>query len=405
MGLKSSRNKPLNLIEVYLPFYYLLSQYNVLLIGAGAIGLLIVALLTCSRNGYVIHWHKTYKYFSLFIGYVIIRQLLTIFAGFNDSTTVLHSVMNITLSALLIVIVCNTNFDEDVLYKSWKIAGIIYVAGIIYHLIALYIIGRAVTPITILPGMARTEYSLRPLSFFQEPAAFCTAIMPLLFLALKRKKYLTATWVTLAILASTSSVGVVLSCVLWGYYILTGFEISIGRRIGIVIVLIAILIVFFNAPVFSDTISKLQAVSEGGSTWNSRVAGGFEVIASMNIFQWIFGSSMWSDTYVSMNLSKFASGSVVRYYYAADSSIFLNTFAQYLFNYGLIGFSIFVKMLMVFFKGKSTRGFIVMFIIAIFGQTYAVGGSAFCMVIIILMLYAVKESKDQRKIDSEGGVL
>ena len=119
----------------------------------------------------------------------------------------------------LVFIICSQSLDEDRLFKVWKIAGVIYALGLLIQVIQIYFLGQRIAPISIIPGYElRTEGNiaqLRPSSFFAEPASFVIAMLPLEFLSIKRKDYKWAVFTTISILLSASTVGIILSVILW----------------------------------------------------------------------------------------------------------------------------------------------------------------------------------------------
>lgn len=379
-------------IEYFLPFYPLLVQYNIGPTSLGNIGLILVALYIIVKQKYIIQIKPEYKFFVLFIVYATFRDILRMIIMANYSQTYINRIAEYVIIFLAVITACNKRFDENRLYSTWKIAGSIYILGLIFHMIQLYILGRSITPISIIPGyLLRAEETIatfRPSSFFSEPAAFVSAILPLEFLALKNKEIKWAVMVTFFALCSTSTVGIILSVVLWTCFLISSTE-TIKTKIGILVSAIIIITLFTNLNIFSTSLGKLLDVSSGGSTFESRIAVGFDIIKTQPIETLFFGTN-YGDvfSYIAQNISKFASGSSVLVYYRANG-VFLNTFSRLVFMYGWFGvFLFYLPMLKALRNSKySAKAYIIMVIVATFAQTMLLNAAYFTMIIMVISFF------------------
>ena len=89
-------------------------------------------------------------------------------------------------------------------------------AGIFYQSFQVYILGQSVSTINIFPFLQSNSenYLLgydRPHSFFLEPAAYCTWILPFLCMCMKRKEHIWMVFISISILLSTSSTGILMT--------------------------------------------------------------------------------------------------------------------------------------------------------------------------------------------------
>lgn len=109
----------------------------------------------------------------------------------NEFSAALNTVIECAVMMVATVYLADTEFDEEKLYKTWKVAGLLFAAGLVYHIVCLYLLGRGIKPISILPGyILRSEEGIaRPSSVFAEPASFVCAMLPLVFLSLKHDDY------------------------------------------------------------------------------------------------------------------------------------------------------------------------------------------------------------------------
>ena len=217
-------------------------------------------------------------------------------------------------------------------------------------------------------------------------------MMPLLFLSMKRKNLKWSALSTFLIVVSTSTVGVILSAVLWVVFILSEKK---SLRVTVLYTSFVVLFValFLYLPVFGDTLQKLEDVSAGESTWGSRVKGPFQMIAAMNWAELPFGTDVLDfKEFVFRNLDKISVQSVPYQRVMSGDDAFFNTIALIVFRYGIVGLLLYLRM----FKGKlfnrrsEFNMYAIMMIVASFGQGSISSPS---IPMIILLLYA------NRKVD------
>ena len=385
-------------IEYFLPFFHLLAPYKFGPISAGTIGLIIVAALILIENHGKFPLVKELKPYLYFLGYVIARDILRAALGSDSLQTQINRMAEYVITYLLILMVCSRDFDEEKLYKAWKCAGVIYTLGLVFHLVQIYALGyRIITPISIIPGYQLSEVAgiktTRPSSFFPEPAAFVCAMLPLEFMALRKSDIKVAVFTTLAILASTSSVGVILSIVLW---VATFLQLNLKNRTKIimVVVTIAIIYVFANLDIFGDAFKKFILVAEGGSTFGSRVTGSFEIVGAENWIEKIIGTNYNEVSgFISTHYSQFSSRSIVQLYWnSGEGNVFLNTFGQLFLKYGIIGFCLFLNPWIRYLKNHSyqAKPYVIMAMVAIFGQGMLLN-SYYFMTMMFLILFSKTE--------------
>jgi hypothetical protein len=380
---------PQNMIVFYLPFFLLLSQYKIGIVSLGVIGLLIIAGLKIISNDGKVPYLRINAVLLLLI-YVITRDLINGVVHIGEFSTIFHKILEYTIVYILSIYLTDVEFDEELLFAVWKIAGIIFVAGLVYQLIKIYGFGQGVSPISIIPGyeLRSNETSLRPSSFFAEPASLASALLPLEFLALKRSDYKWALGTTLMIITTTSTVGIILSAVLWGLTVIqTQYN---GTKKIMIVAFGAIGIwIIMNFNIFGSGISKLSDVMAGKSTVGSRIICGLDTIRTMDFFQWIFGTTYNdSSVYIAERMSKFSSASPVRVYMAVHGKIFLNSFCQLIFNYGLIGLFLYWRVFYQRLKDKEyeVKSYLIMILISIIAQSKFLN-SIFFMELMIILLY------------------
>lgn len=399
-----SDRKQVNYIEYYLPFYMMLTQYNIGGISVAFVGLVFVALLEARKNKGIIAMPKYYGVWAL-VSYLVVKDVIVIALNPIAFDTYSKRIVLYVLYFAVCSVVTNIDFDEDHLFRVWKIAAVFFIAGLIYHLVLVYVFGIEVTPISIIPGVSIREgiYSTRPTSFFAEPEIFAVALLPLLFMSLRRQDIKWSIISTLVIVASTSSTGIILMLVLWVIFI---FSKTNRRWIKFVAVLFFVIGIFaiLYFPIFDQSLLKMEQVVKGESTFVSRVSCGLGVIRALNPLELIFGTKQ-TDAYfyVGQNIDKFSTSSyldsAVRFFFENNSishSIFLNTFSNVIFRYGIIGLILYYGM---FFKRIRTKNYpakslLVAYIVGTFGQTSFLNSIGY-LTIILMFLYEKKMIKEE----------
>lgn len=383
-----------HLIEYLLPFFILLSQYQVGVLNISYFLLVIIGVIFTFERALKISFPSYYKLFAIFLFYIIIRDLIRIALGTDNFQTQINRIFEYFVVYIFVFIVCTQNFSEDKLYKVWKIAGVIFAIGLVYQFVQIYFFGKTILPISIIPGYSIRPPELisqsRPSSFFAEPAAFVNAIIPLEFIALKRKDFNWAIFVTISILLSGSTTGVILSILLWTIKLLNN-EISLRTRFMMIIIALSMCLLFINLNIFSVSLTKFLDVLNGGSTFGSRILVGFEVVKRQSLIELIFGTN-YNDVehFVTDHIGQFSNSLYVITYWKNDR-LFLNTFSRLIFQYGIIGFVLFISPLLLFLKKHNyeAKMLVMITIVALLGQTILLN-SYYFMLIVLLLLYRQK---------------
>lgn len=399
MAQASFRENRKHYIEYFLPFFALLAPYRFGPVSADTIGLIVVAGLMIIRNQGRVKVLREFRPFLYFLAYVIFRDVIRMILGSDTIQTQMNRIIEYLINYALVFVVCSEDFDDDKLYKVWKIAGFIYSLGLLYHLVQIYIMGQMITPISIIPGYSiratDTITSVRPCSFFSEPAAFVNAMLPLEFLALRKRDLKIAFFVTIIILASTSTVGIILSIVLWSTSFLER-DLKTRYKFLLIIATIGMIYLFANLDIFGASLSKLLLAAEGGSTFGSRVTGSFEIVGAESWIERIIGTN-YNEVggFIATHNGMFSSRSIIQIYWKnGTGDVFLNTFGQLFFKYGLIGFILYMTPLIMFLRDKNyaAKQYVIMVIFAVFGQTMLLNSHYF-MTIMLLMLFSKTDAQ------------
>lgn len=383
---KTMTAKNSSLIEYYLPFFLLFSQYKFGLVTLGEIVLLILVAHRIIKDGFVCSLRRD-RGLTILIVYVVFRLLLNILIqGYGSVNSAIQWIV-ISFSAVYLTDVA---FNEDRLYKSWKIAALLYIFGLVFQYVMVLVFGKGIEPISIIPGysLGSAGLSIRPSSFFSEPALFVCALIPLLFMALKREDYVWGIVVTVAMVASTSTVGIILGAFLWVAFLFLKNQ-SAGKRIGLIILFCVLVFAIMNIGIFSEAVNKLDLVIQGESTVGSRLICGLDTIRTMSATEWIFGTAYNNlDSYLIQHMHLIPNSSPVRAYMSANAKVFLNSFSQIIFSFGLIGFVLYLNAIYrrLFWKRYEAKIYLFMMLISIFAQSKFMN-SIFFMELMFLHLY------------------
>lgn len=372
MDTRINNKKESHLLEVLLPFLGVLAPYKVSIIPVTAI-VLLIAFISKIRDGKITVYHKSQP-FVIFFVYILLRDVLhMIFSDAGEFSTQANRMIEYSVMYILIFLVAGS-FNEDVLYKWWRIAGVIFGAGMLYHVVQILVFDKTVVPISLIPGYEIRADALdgatRPTSFFAEPAAYVNSMIPLLFLTLKRKDLKWAFLCTFLIIVSTSTVGVILSAALWILFILSERK-STRTTVAAILFICVFVVMFFNLAIFSDALEKFKSVTAGESSFGSRIQAPFEVIRLMDWRNLPFGNNVLDvKEFVLANRANLLSGTAVYQQAMNRDSVFLNTIAFLIFRYGIVGLGLFIMCFKnkVFNKDYGARMYAIILLIACFGQ-------------------------------------
>ena len=352
------------LLEIIIPSFYILAQYQIANISLGTIvafGVLVINLV----NKKVFHLYKPLFILTL---YMFIHDILKAVIVMNSSFPINTWMERIVFIVFLAC--CINQVNEDNLYKVWSIWGIVAMAGLVYHAVLVYGLGQNVQMIRILPftsdSISFTNTYARPRSIFLEPAAYVTWILPLLYMTLKRYKYLFAMVITMTILLSTSTTGLLMSITLWGVYIFKSKNISILKKVALVGMATLVMTLFINLPIFQDTIFK---ASNTDFSSNLRITSGLEIYKDADLRVQLFGIPQGStEQYFKedvVNLSKYNMS------LNAHWLGFVNALARALLTYGILGGLLYIYVFYRLFKygSREIYPYLLICFISIFGQS------------------------------------
>ncbi len=391
-GLRSSKieKRHLPVFEWALPVFCILQYYTY---GFLSIGLIMIYVLTALCFYTDNKWY-IYKPIMYFLIYMLFNSLIKVLfmgeVGSEYYNTILEKV-----ASFLVLVAISSRIDENQLYKSWTIVAVPVLAGMLFQSFMVYVLQKPVSPIPILPissEMARiwTQSSLRPSSLFSEPAALVWFMLPLLFLAIKRRNYVFAILITMAIFLSTSTTGILLSLLLW-----LAFSVSMPmrrkERILTIALIVAFVLLFSLLSVFTFAKEKLITTNIESSF---RLGYGFRIISTIPKNQWLFGVPYSSvASYIT------DSGNVPASWYDINIPYFsyVNSFCQNFLEYGLIGTLLYFNLFFALYRrgDKWIRPLLLAAFLSIWGQSLSFGSGIF--IIQFGVMIGLDKNKDLSK--------
>lgn len=243
--------------EWLIPLSCIFLQYPFVISSVGLILLFIycVTIILLNRRIYI-----NKKFILLTIG-IIIQQFIVFLYSKYELSLYIKNIANIVL-IVFIFIIATQDINREKVYKNYRVIGLISSIVIYIQTFQLTVLNKSVGAIKVMPVLDESYWvtnNSRPCAFFTEPQTFCTYMAPLLILSLKRKDYITAICLSIAMICSTSSIGILIVILLWAIELVLG-SISIKIKIGVGIIILCMISCFFTLDQFSFAREKLLGV-------------------------------------------------------------------------------------------------------------------------------------------------
>ncbi len=227
MTFLENRKVDFSFIDWFLPIFMILAQYRVggTFSNYGFVILIIYALYYTIFTNRIIMIPKQLLVFTVYITIISFVNVTVMEEGFSVVF------FNRTLMPLILIYTLSTvipNINENNLFKAYVLIGSIAMGIMYYQAILLFLAGIPAVPVTILPVPIDQEHfwgnfsGTRPSSLFQEPQAYASFMLPLLVLSLKRKNTIFSLIISLSILLSTSSLGIIMVGLVYLYFAIIG---------------------------------------------------------------------------------------------------------------------------------------------------------------------------------------
>lgn len=353
-----------SLISILLPIYGVLSYYA--LPHVSSIGTLLLCVYTFSKIIlYRRHLLIIHKPLILFIVYIFISQFIvfTIYGGLN-----IFRVINILMTIILVIIISVNLYDINfkLLTNTYMIIGIIATVAIFIQFIQIYIFDMHVNQIMLLPlDVPAGWYSggARPTGFFPEPQAYATYSLLIIIIMLYIKRYFIAILMTLGILCSTSSLGILCVSGIWLWYFTFSYKQSVLTKSLMIMLCLLMLIVLLNLNVFDYTLNKILNINFAEDV---RLTRGWWLFCDRPLGAQIFGSGINNIKHL------IESGQLVlhdRISSLMGHPEYVTTAYELLIFFGVVGTILYLNVIYDLWQHSSIKILVVLLIILSFGQT------------------------------------
>lgn len=293
--------------------------------------------------------------------------------------------------------------DKEVLYKCWKVLGLIVCLVVLYQFVQIFFMGHSVLPIRLLPVRSEelalndnwTTPSDRPVAFFTEPAMVIAFLTPVLLFAQQKKEYLVASVVSIAILLTGSTSGVIALLIMWGFYIVS-VKLSKTVKIVLFLLFIAAIFAFLTLDIFSASIEKINHELSGGSgNMEARMLRGWWLYAILDLRSQLFGISDY-------NIASFVYSVApeLTFQTVLEDNFYLNTAQRILIQTGAVGAVLYIWMLIKLWlsTNKAVKPYLIYVIVSMFFASNFYINGLFGLQFVVLLSYLTKfeEKSDVR---------
>lgn len=286
------------------------------------------------------------------------------------------------------------HLDKEALYRCWKVLGLIVCVVVFYQFIQIFFLHRTVLPIRLLSVSSEslmrngnwTVHSYRPVAFFTEPSMIVSFLVPVMLLAQQKKEWLVLVIISIAILLSGSTSGVVALVVMWGVYIINNRSGFVNKFI-LAVLFIGAAYAFLNLSFFSGSVEKINyELSGNSSNMNVRMLRGWWIFDCLDIRSKLFGISDYDiSSYVYENEKTW----VFTHQTVHEDNFYLNTAQRILIQTGLVGAALYVWMLIKLWKSTNSvvKTYLLFVIVSMFfGSEFYISG-LFVMQFIVLLAF------------------
>jgi len=264
-----------------------------------SVGLFLVLIYAVFSTSFIENDFKIPKTLLNFLIAFTTIYLLNVFRT-DKSLSMLNFIIGSVLTVFYISSLIKY-FEFKRFYKNYKILAIASSTLIIFQALRLFIFRIPAVPINLLP-VAQADYSYwdffkgeRPSGFFSEPQAFCSFVIPFFIFSLYKKEFLFSAITFVAILMSTSTLGLAISMMVLGYFLFFEKNKYKGTKVLIISSIVLVFIILTYSGLLDSTIDKAQRTPLEN---NIRLVRGFYIYSKFDMVDLIFGISQDLKTYV-----------------------------------------------------------------------------------------------------------
>lgn len=264
--------------------------------------------------------------------------------------------------------------EKESFFKIYYILGIIFSALVIYQFVLGNIFGIPQSAIRILPVAAEDMHfwiqnTTRASGVFTEPQAYSSYILPLLIMLLFRRKFKSAIYISCSIFASTSSQGIILALLIWGYYLII-YERDGAKKLlkclGGVVSVIIVVMFLRNIPILQPIIDKIFSINLFG--YDIRLTKGFQIYFAMPFQDKITGIGFGNlHDYLLNGNFQFSWITLTR----EELLAYITTMSNVLVSFGIFAFLFYINIFVKNWKSGTSEAKLMLIVIFIssFTQT------------------------------------
>lgn len=340
------------IVNVLIPLCIMLAPYSIFK-QYYSVGLFLVLIYAVFSTSFIENDFKIPKTLLNFLIAFTTIYLLNVFRT-DKSLSMLNFIIGSVLTVFYISSLIKY-FEFKRFYKNYKILAIASSTLIIFQALRLFIFRIPAVPINLLP-VAQADYSYwdffkgeRPSGFFSEPQAFCSFVIPFFIFSLYKKEFLFSAITFVAILMSTSTLGLAISMMVLGYFLFFEKNKYKGTKVLIISSIVLVFIILTYSGLLDSTIDKAQRTPLEN---NIRLVRGFYIYSKFDMVDLIFGISQDLKTYVITTIKE---PWVALYTSSGNERLlgYTTSFSGLLIQFGLPSFIIYLLFLKKCFVNSS----------------------------------------------------
>lgn len=321
------------------------------------------------------------KPLTIMVLFVLLHDFLYLFIANGNINAYIQQV---TMFGCLFLAVKVFNIDK--LKGSINLVAIIAIIGLLYQW-GVISAGKGVHPIQLpfldMPQNRLEGVSIRPSSFFMEPAAYVAFMYIPLAFSLIDRKFLWTLVIILSEFLTTSTTGLLTSFIMLIVYIFTQ-KVNFKIRFFSVVMGAAMLFALTNFNAFQTGVNKLE---DTNIDTNMRLAQGPYVVSTMQPKELIAGA-VYHNAY---NYCLAGRAPDVVFY---ENEVYMSTIWMIILKYGFMGLVLyFMFYLKIAKEDRKTLPLIVCLIAVMFSSGYGFGGTYIYTSISLMLIFIYNKNK------------
>lgn len=387
----SGKHKPTWIGAVLLSTFSVLAQYSLPIMSYGIVLAIIYGGCSLLFKKAIV-FNRSILIFSLWC--ICSQFIIYLYTGTfakNQNTYIFIFVCIFLLSTLGFI-------EKESFFKVYYILGIFFSALVIFQFILGNIFGIPQSAIRILPVAAQDMHfwiqnATRASGVFTEPQAYSSYILPLLILLLFKRKFKSAIYISFAIFASTSSQGIIMALIIWGYYLViyekNGAKKFFRVLVGMIAIILAVLILR-NIPAVQPIIDKIFSIDLSG--YDIRLTKGFQIYFAMPIWDKVTGIGFG-------NLHDYLLSGNFKFFWMAltrDELLgYITTMSNVLVSFGIPAFVFYINIFVKNWKSGTPEARLILIVIFISSFTQTILFNAWY--IFYWVVYEVMDIYDSKR--------